>query len=221
MSAIVVALVGASAVGQFFLKFYLGRDSVFGIVPFLNVGMEDNLPTWYSSSALLFCAATLGVIAQRARALRVPHHTAWAALCGIFVLLSIDEAVSLHEGMTRPVRDHVADYFSAWVIPGAILVLIVGLAFLRFVRDLPRRTRRLVVLAGTLFVSGALGLEAVAGIIRTSHAYNPDTQLPLAILTTLEELLEMVGIVVFAYALLDYLGGLTRAREADVPAPVR
>jgi hypothetical protein len=172
--------------------------------------MEGNLPTWYSSAALLFCGALLALIARKSREWGAPHGRAWAVLAVVFLLLSLDEAASLHERMSGPTRQYVGNLFNAWVIPASVLLVLGGLAALRFVLGLPRRTRHLVVLGGVMFVGGAVGLEAVAGVIRTVYPYDATFEVTLMALATAEELLEMLGVVVFAYALLDYLSRLQR-----------
>ena len=59
--------------------------------------------------------------------------------------------------------------FYSWVIPGAALVALLGIALLRFLRSLPRTTRRRLWAAGVLFLSGAIGLEMVGGAYAAVH----------------------------------------------------
>jgi hypothetical protein len=58
-------------------------------------------------------------------------------------------------------------------------------------------------MAGALFVGGALGVEAVSGKHASLHG---EQNLTYHLIITIEELLEMAGLVVFVYALLDYIG---------------
>jgi hypothetical protein len=69
---------------------------------------------------------------------------------------------------------------------------------------LPARTRRLFLAAGAIFVAGAIGVEAVSGMQASLHG---EQNLTYHLVITVEELLEMTGIVIFIYALLDYIGG--------------
>src|SRR5690606_12332588 len=57
----------------------------------------------------------------------------------------------------------------AWVIPGMALVALVGLAYLPFLLAQPGRTRLVFLVAGLLYVGGALGLELVGGKMLTLH----------------------------------------------------
>lgn len=72
-----------------------------------------------------------------------------------------------------------------------------------FRSKLPRRSRWLFVLAGALYVGGALGVEALSG--RQEWLHGGHTAGYHAVITV-EELLEMAGLVVFIFALLDYIG---------------
>ena len=49
------------------------------------------------------------------------------------------------------------------MIPYIGFVLIVGLAYARFLFELPAKTRNLFLIAATLYVEGALGIEMVGG----------------------------------------------------------
>ena len=44
-------------------KYYFGHDSVYGLVPLFNFNAEKNIPTFYSSFALLFASILLSLIA--------------------------------------------------------------------------------------------------------------------------------------------------------------
>jgi hypothetical protein len=71
----------------------------------------------------------------------------------------------------------------------------------RVLLDLPPRSRLLFLAGGSIFVFGALGMELVAN----AYWMNNVRGLTIGIITTIEELFEMGGIVIFVYALLDYL----------------
>ena len=95
------------------------------------------------------------------------------------------------------------------MIPYGVAVVVFGLIYWRFLYRLPRRTALGFVLAGGLFVTGAIGAEMVGGWYLEQHG--SATPLYVAI-QTVEEALEMVGILVFISSMLGYadqrLGGL-------------
>ncbi len=170
-----------------------------------DVNTEQNIPTLYSWSALLFCAVLLAVIAKAKKIAGDRHVNYWRVLAVIFVYLSLDEALSIHELFINPVRTSFNTsgfLYYAWVIPGAIFVTIFLLGFRKFINALPPKTKRLFLTAGTVFVGGAIGMELLAGLHDEVYTYMNFTS---AILISIEEFMEMMGIVIFIYALLSYI----------------
>lgn len=180
----------------------------------LNVRLEHSIPTWYSSCLLLLCSILILAIAFGGGS-NGGGRLRWAVLSLVFVYLSMDEALRLHERVGAPVGKAalLAMGFSPpsllfsrpWVVYGTALTVVVGLACLKLVRGLPGRTRRLLLGAGALYVGGAIGIELVWALYK--DLYGRDYGLWILILIpTIEELLEMLGVVVAIYALLSYLG---------------
>lgn len=169
------------------------------------VSGEINFPSYFSALLLLACAALLGVIGSLRRRAGAPYARHWQVLAAIFVYLSVDEATALHEMLVRPLRrglDLSGFLRFSWVVPAAILVLILALVYVRFVWALPARSRWLFVLAGALYVGGALGFEMIGG--RIDEAFGATGVLYHAV-SAAEEALEMAGTIIFIYALLDYI----------------
>ena len=186
-------------------EFFLGYANLKGLVPLFDVDKEGNIPSTYSSFALLFCCILLAIIAIIKHKQGDRYAFQWKCLSLIFLYLSVDEAASIHELAIDPLRQALnlgGIFYFAWVIPGAILVGIFVLAYLKFLMSLPAKTRNLFIIAGLTFVGGALGIELVGGAY--ADAYE-QTKLAYSIITTIEEGLEMLGILVFIYALLDYI----------------
>ena len=184
--------------------YYFNRDQVLGLVPLFNLNHEANIPTFYQCLAIVTCSIFLVVIAKF-------HHEngdsyrQWGGLAMIFLFLSVDEFAMLHERLVFPFRNMfntTGFLYFAWVIPYAVLAAAIGLIYLKFLLRLPRRTRRFFVLAGMIYVSGALGFELLDGYFVSKEINN----ISFAIVNTIEEYLEMFGIIVFVYALQDYLG---------------
>lgn len=182
-----------------------GMDTL--ILDLFDVDREDTFPTWFSSSALLTCAALLGVIAQQRRGERFARH--WLAMALMFVALSADEIAGIHEAFNTvsPVP---------WTLPAAIATLVVGLAYLPFLAHLERPIRRRLILAGILYVGGAVVIEQVqAWFIQAdtdSFAY--------AIWSAAEEGAEMAGAVLFLgalFRLLEEAGGRAPSPEDARP----
>lgn len=197
-----------------------------------DVGEERSIPTWFESMLFLLCSALLAVItvAKRRRGDRYGLH--WSVLSVIFLFLSVDEVATIHEAtgalLERMVRSITGftpggaiSFF--WVVPGAIFVFIVLLAYLRFLTHLPQTTRRMFLFAGALFVLGALGLEmltaqvvssaeGIANWIASSSGGAIDQGTASAVptilkglQTSIEEMFEMLGLTAFVSALLAYI----------------
>lgn len=173
-----------------------------------DLDQEMNVPTVYSTLAILICSALMAVIARSELMLGSGHGRSWRLLSLIFLGLALDELLSFHEEVTGRVDIGMLNRFMrfSWVVVGGCLVLVVVVAFGRFFLRLPPMTRRLFLLAGLLFVGGSIGLEAIGG-----YYGGPGRQdsLPYVIVAHVEEVLEMAGIVVLIYALLSYLRRVT------------
>ncbi|MEG3934279.1 MULTISPECIES: hypothetical protein [unclassified Microcoleus] len=211
---VVVCLVLLSFLGQmtlYFLPDYPSRDF---LANGFNVDYERNIPTLYSFLALLFSSLLLGAIAHAKNldSCRYKHH--WTILSFIFLYLSLDEVSQWHEKLANPMRSLVNTtgflYFN-WVVPMGFLVAIFLLSYSKFLFHLPVATKKLFVAATALYIGGAIGMEMLAGYI--VYTTGPERNLSYVIVTTLEEFLEMLGIVVFIHALISYiktyLGGVS------------
>lgn len=191
--------------------------SVFGLWPLVNLNGEWNLPTAFASLALLVAAALLFSIAAAGRRAGRAHGAAWLLLGGVFVALAIDEWLGLHELLNRPLREALnadgALYF-AWVVPYALFGLLLLPLLWRFMRELEPGTRRSFVFAGVVYVTGALLLEMLGA--RIWLGAGPASR-PYYLATTLEEVMEMVGIALFVRALVAHRRELT----GDAPDEAR
>ena len=104
-------------------------------------------------------------------------------------------------------------FFVSWVLVYGFVVVAVALVFGRFVLKLPSEIRRLIIIAGVIYVVGAMGFEELSGVYLTTHGGHCGVGYYLS--TFVEETLEMTGIVTLIYALLSYAakyaggGGLT------------
>lgn len=202
---LVSSLVLCSLVSQFCVYFLPDFPLKETFTLLFNVNSEHNIPTLYSLLALLFCALLLAVIAKAKKLVSDRYVNYWRALAVIFAYLSIDEAVSIHEKFINPLRDTLNTsgfLYYAWVIPGAIFAIAVFLGFLKFINALPPKTKRLFLTGGAIFIGGAIGMELLAGAHDELYTYNT---FGTSVLTSIEELMEMMGIVIFIYALLSYI----------------
>lgn len=184
------------------------------IARFLMLQAERSIPTWFSIVLIAFNIVLLSLCAAVERTSGKGRTLPWLALAVIFSLLSMDEMLVLHERVGLALFSHLelgGALAFPWVILGALFSAATGLAFLGFLRRLPRRTARLFVLSGAIYVGAALGIEAVEALTVSAVGWGAAYYLEVLV----EETLEMFGQALFAYALLDHMA-LSRTQFALV-----
>jgi hypothetical protein len=171
---------------------------------------EQNIPTFFSTCLLLFAALLLSIITLLEIKRLSPHIVYWKTLSLGFLLMATDESVSLHEKLILlmvPIRNLLDNeklgiiYFS-WIIPAIPIIVFLMLFFLRFLFQLPYKTRRTFLIAGIIYLGGCVGFEIIG--MHYIELYGSQNFKYCAI-STIEESLEMTGIIVFISGLLTYI----------------
>jgi hypothetical protein len=193
-------VVGAGAVVEV-LKSGLRVRGIRAWVPIFSLSYEQNIPTWYSSCLLLVCSLLLAVIAMGARKSNASYVRHWWLLAAGFLYISLDETVSLHEAASGWMDLGGVLYFS-WVIPAGILVTVLGISYLRFLAHLPKRTRLQFIVAGGIYVTGALVMELPLGYWTEQQG---SQNFVYAAIDLVEESMEILGVTLFLLSLLEYL----------------
>lgn len=214
----VAGLVLANALGRVLIYFKSG-GTYWGGWRYLDFDRESNIPNWYSGSVFLICALLLFLIAatQKKQGSRYVLH--WRILGGIFVLLSLDDISSLHERTIEPLRHalHAGSFLHfTWVVPAVILLAIFALAYVRFLLHLAPRSRNLLILAGAVYVAGAIGFESAFGQFEDAPGLGT---VVYAIGANAEQIIQYFGQVLFIYALLDYLSVNAKAISLVIGEP--
>jgi hypothetical protein len=211
MAAVALALVGV-ATNLYYATTHRESDR---LQRFLDVNGEGNLPTWYSVVLLAAsAAATALVAAQFATKERDHDSAAWMLLAGLVTVMSIDEMTGLHEAVGKLLDDRVdslriGQY--AWILPGAVIVIVAARVLKRAVSSCTPRVRRRLTSAAVLFVGAALGIEALEALL-----VNEDRNVlgdAMHLLTGTQELLEMLAVVIFLGAMLDQIRSGVPARS--------
>lgn len=178
-----------------------------------NLNEERSIGTWYSVVTLFTAAALAIIIGIMRKQHGKPWGIWWIILGCVFAYLSIDEAISIHEMLMYPVKDTLGigsgALYYAWVIPVGVATLLFAIIYLRFWIALPSKTRNLFLLSAIIYIGGAIGMEMIASYQQTSVLVT-DTAITAArplfvVFWGIEEFLEMLGVALFIYALLDYL----------------
>lgn len=216
---LILGLIAASF-GTDILKYGFGLDYLRGLRPLFSLGNEKNIPTWYSMCALLSASLLLLLIARLEAQRNDPQRHYWLILSIIFLFLAYDEAFSVHENMSSFGQQFVGNegiFYFAWIAPASLMVLVVGLFFLRFLLSLEYETKRQFIIAGVVYVGGAIGFEAVSGQYLSVSSDN----FGYAIIDTIEEAMEMFGVYIFILALLRYLEIAFKSVTITFSAPLR
>lgn len=198
-SAVVIAL----GVLREVLIFLIGTETILEDLRQFAMDAEHCLPAWYESTLMVIAAGLLAVSAKTTS--RRGDRVLWMILAAIFVAFSIDESVSFHEVAIDPIRSAFdlsgALYFS-WVVAAAPLLVIFLLAFSGFLVRLPTQTAIGFIIAGTVFVAGAFGMELVGGYLVSEQGFDSPVYKAAAIV---EESLEIIGMTLFIIAIVRHL----------------
>jgi hypothetical protein len=221
---IVSVLLVLHLIGSVFLTFVMGYETALSFIPAFYFGDEANVPAIYSSLAIFLAAVFLYMIGNLKSERQKKNTVYWKIMSGIFAFLAVDELISIHERLSHLGRAMVGATITAgegsimkyaWFVPYLLVFGVISLFFLRFFFSLPFRTRVQFVIAGVVFVAGAVGMEAISGYY--SSANNMGVRdLPYTLMVTVEELLEMLGMVYFIYALASYYIVRTERGYVDV-----
>lgn len=117
--------------------------------------------------------------------------------------------------LVQPILPDIGVLYFGWVAVGVLGAAIVAPFFVRFVRQLPDRTRMQLILAAIVFLAGAIGVEMVTGeyMSRTEDKLS----LTYIFLSHIEELLEMLGLIILLRALLQHAAASIASKHGVQP----
>ena len=187
-----------SQLHEFFLDIYIDRFSM---------NTEMNIPTYFATFQLLAASILLFIIAAWKKAQKDKFRIHWKGLAFLLLLFSVDEFTAMHEKFTKLFKD-LPDFnglfYFKWVIPGIAFVLVFGLLYLLFFLHLEKRYKILFLASAILFFGGALGFEVIGGRFAN---YNDTRNITFQMIATVEETLELGGVALLVYSLLEYMKG--------------
>jgi len=199
-----------------FIYFITGHGNLLGLTPLFNFYDEKNIPTFFSAVILIFASFLLFIIYYIIKKTKGVYRFHWLFLSIIFLFLSMDEILELHEQLSSPIQRAInllngsLEYWG-WIIPYSLLVIIFIISYLRFYLHLNKQFRILFALSALLFVTGAIGFELIEGIYLSKHISITNDffvirrTFPYFLMVTVEELLEMCGVILFIYSLIEYI----------------
>lgn len=200
-----IIIIVSSIIGELLLYFvpdFFLRDS---FIELFNLNGERNFPALFSGILLLICSFLLLCISRLKKRECDRDDAYWLGLGIIFLYLGIDEICSLHERAIYPLHKLGFDsgflYYS-WIIIAIPIVFFIGLIFLNFLLRLPKPTRDGFLLAALIYIGGAIFMESISGF--SADRYGTESLIYVSAMTV-EETLEIVGVLIFINAILDYI----------------
>jgi len=199
------------------VRIVTGHAQLMGLIPLFDFWLEQNVPTLFST-AILIAAAGLLYYVHVLRRQQDPRSTRhWLFLSLAFLYLAVDEFAELHEKLSEPTQrlsGILPGSFEhwGWVAPYAALVVVAVGYFLPFYLRLPRRFQVYFAVSAVLFVGGALGCEVLEGLYQAVSHKDLEAargDIPFVFLVSIEEVMEMAGVSLLIYALLEYIEGIS------------
>ena len=199
---VTAALTFLSILGQI-SKFYLGHPRLFGFVYVFNVGSEGNIPTIFYTIVILFTSCITSFIFVRNKKNNEPRSIYWLLISLIFMYLAVDEGWIIHERLILSLNYFFNDITSInyFLIIGGLFIGIIILIFLGFSLSLDISLKKWLYLALALYIIGAFALELVS----KWYISNYGGGFVLEMISTVEEVLEMLGIILFIKTFLKFL----------------
>ena len=209
------------AVANYYLQGTLSVTTANMLLHKFKLDAEANIPTWFSSAMLALGGLGWWGLARQVKAEGGRDHWRMALLAGIFLYLSCDETASIHEMASGPIKNTFGQskiFVHAWVLVGIIPVIIVSAMMLPMLLRLSRTMRNGLLLAGGLYLGGALLVETIGGAI--SGVEGKDT-FAYFVASSIEESMEMAGAIMLIQTLAFEMRRRTGSAEAEAPSLVR
>lgn len=176
-----------------------------GASHWLLLGLERNPSTWFSAAQLAL-AAVLAWAVGRER----PDAGRWNLVAAVLLLLSVDEVATFHEKLGGlPVIPGIGN--RAWAGAGLLLAAVVAWALLPWALRLESRLRFALVVGAVVYVTGAVGFEALASLREREDTV-------FWTVSTVEEDFELLGVYVVVRQLLAHLRATGRKLTVAIGA---
>ena len=189
----------------YFSKYVLGHGRLLGIIHQFDLNQEGNTVTFLSAALILIASLLLLLIAVSTKKKQGKFQNHWWFLSALFAYIAVDEAAELHERLSDPIKDTlgiIGWLYFAWVIPAFLILIVLAILFYRFYMHLPRQTQILFIIAGSMYLGGALLVEMIGGRFAFQHGMD---NLTFGLLSTFEETMELLGMSIFIFALLKFI----------------
>ncbi|MEA5448620.1 hypothetical protein VB780_08595 [Leptolyngbya sp. CCNP1308] len=206
IGAVALAAAGHIVVHALSYLFDIANTPFVGVFKFFSMGQEANFPTYISALNLLLAAGLCLLVSRHDVPQKKRMSRYWVGLSVGLLLMSIDEAAQIHEGIIGVLLENYLGrgtgvLYYRWYLAYIPLVIVIGCSYLPFLKRLPLRYSSRLCLAGLVFLGGAIGVEMLESVLVYAG-------INTAISILFEETFEMLGIVIFIDTVLLYLSEL-------------
>jgi hypothetical protein len=189
------------------IYFSIGDPDKFPFIQLIDLDQEANLPTLFSSIILLVSAFLFYLLSKNTVQQRSGDKRYWFGLSLVFLFLSFDESAMIHED----IGDFISQFINAsgylyypWFVIYSLLIIILGGYYIRFFFEMDRKLFLSFIRAAIIYLSGAIGFDLLGS--KEISIHGADTLL-YCIYFTIEESLEMFGVIYLIWILLNLLDG--------------
>lgn len=169
----------------------------------LDMNDENSVPQWVTQTIFLSIALGGGLASYLAQ--KKEERRFWAVIAVGGVLLSLDDAATLHEFILQTIHntffvDTAPTFFrNAWFILLPFVLVIFLWACVKMIKLLPRRTIALSIAAGFVYVLGAVFVDSI------TNDYPLRSFAAQGVLGGIEGVLQIIGSSLFLYAIVGYM----------------
>ena len=178
---------------------------------------EGNVPAFFSTWLFLI-NAVIFLIVWKAACLSGDSHKIWLFLSSVFVFLALDESISIHERLIDPLRQALGAtgiFYYAWIIPYGVGVVLLAIIAIPVFWRMQKRIRFWFGLSAATYLVATIGLEMISG--KYLVMMNEQKDIVWIFMVTVEESLEMAGLIILVYAQLLLLRDKYNGFLIDMP----
>ncbi len=201
---LLLALISVAGQMLRYLSFY---DEAFGLIPLTNISRALSIPTIYTVLLLFISSLLLALISILKHSRKDKFRWQWSFLSFMFFYMSLNKGTLVHSLVTRPVRKFLRINFpdlprSTLDVTVVFLILVLVCFYIKFIIDLPKRTKLLILLSLAVYLMGFRVINAMAAGF--ADVYGKDN-LNYNLIVTLKKVVEISGIVLGIYTIMDFL----------------
>jgi hypothetical protein len=183
--------------------YYQQNGRIYELANRFDFDDESSIPTWFSQ--LIFMCIGLGALLAAHLEKKKPVKQIWKIVGVVGLLFSLDEVAGLHEFLLQTIHNiffkdqSPTSSDNAWLIVLPFIAVSGLWLTWKMIRLLPKRTIGIFVVASAVFLAGAIGVDLLTSLVERESFFHQ------GVLVAFEEYFEMMGAVIFLFALLEYI----------------